>query len=199
MCGRFVTGTDEHDWRSWATTLGLLLDLPAGIPAAMPEAWIPTASVPIVRRAGAGLVLERARWGLMPSWMKQPLAQPPQYNVRVETAPQRFKKYIEQRRCVLPASGFWVRREDGEGRVFAAPAAGGLTSLAGLWTEREVEGVLHRSCTILTVEAAPELGRFHDRMPVVLAPARARRWLEAEVPSDELLALCAEQPALVLS
>ena len=31
----FLTGTDEHDWRSWATTLGLLLDLPAAIPAAI--------------------------------------------------------------------------------------------------------------------------------------------------------------------
>lgn len=198
MCGRFVTGTDEHDWRSWATTLGLLLE-PAAIPRDAPEAWIPTAMLPIVRRSEAGLVLERARWGLMPSWMKQPLAQPPQYNVRLETAPQRFKKYFEQRRCVLPASGFWVRRDDGEGRVFAAPREGGLTSLAGLWTTREVEGEPWHSCTILTVEAAPELGRFHDRMPVVLPPERARRWLDAEVPSDELLALCAEQPALTLS
>lgn len=23
MCGRYVTGTDEHDWRSWATLLEL--------------------------------------------------------------------------------------------------------------------------------------------------------------------------------
>ncbi len=195
MCGRYVTGTDEHDWRSWATTLGLLLD---SVPGDLPEAFVPTASVPIVHRSERGLILDRARWGLAPSWMERPLAQPPQINVRAETAPRKFKKYFASRRCVLPASGFWVRREDGLGRMFASLPGQPIFGLAGLWTERELDGSTLRSCTILTVEADLELGRFHDRMPVVLGPDRARRWLADDVPEAELIELCAAHEQLSL-
>jgi putative SOS response-associated peptidase YedK len=189
MCGRYVTGTDEHDWRGWASLLDLAIDI---IPADLPEAFIPTASVPIVRRSEAGLILDRARWGLAPSWMDRPLTRPPQYNVRIETAPRKFKKYFTTRRCLLPASGFWIRRDDAaDQRVFVRVPGQPLFGLAGLWTERPLDGATLRSCTILTVEAQPELGRFHDRMPVVLAAEGARRWLATDIAQAELLELCA--------
>jgi putative SOS response-associated peptidase YedK len=188
MCGRYVTGTDEHDWRSWASLLDLAVDV---IPTDLPDAFMPTAIVPIIRRTDTALVLERARWGLAPSWMERPLQQPPQYNVRAETAPRKFKKYFATRRCVLPASGFWVRRDDAANeRMFVRVPGQPLFGLAGLWTERELDGATLRSCTILTVEAQPELGHFHDRMPVVLEPQRAKRWLSADASEPELLELC---------
>lgn len=196
MCGRYVTGTDEHDWRSWATLLDLLVDT---IPTDLPAAFSPTASVPIVRRSEAGLILDRARWGLAPSWMARPLQQPPQYNVRAETAPRKFKKYFASRRCVLPASGFWVRRDDvANERVFVRVPEQPLFGLAGLWTERELDGATLRSCTILTVEAQAELGRFHDRMPVVLGVESARRWLSGDATEAELVELCAATTAVEL-
>lgn len=196
MCGRYVTGTDEHDWRSWASLLDLAVDV---IPGDLPEAFMPTASVPIVRRSETGLILDRARWGLAPSWMDRPLARPPQYNVRLETAPRKFKKYFASRRCVLPASGFWIRRDDAANeRVFVRVAGQPLFGLAGLWTERPLDGATLRSCTILTVEARPELGRFHDRMPVVLGIEGVVRWLTAEVAEAELLELCKSTAELEL-
>ena len=187
MCGRYVTGTDEHDWRSWASLLDLVVET---IPTDLPAAFMPTASVPIVRRSESGLILDRARWGLAPSWMARPLHQPPQYNVRAETAPRKFKKYFGSRRCVLPASGFWVRRDDAANeRVFVRVPGQPLFALAGLWTERELDGTTLRSCTILTVEAQAELGRFHDRMPIVLAPESARLWLSADASEAALVEL----------
>jgi putative SOS response-associated peptidase YedK len=196
MCGRYVTGTDEHDWRSWATLLDLVVDV---IPTDLPAAFMPTAMVPIVRHADTKLILDRARWGLAPSWMERPLAQPPQYNVRAETAPRKFKKYFASRRCVLPASGFWVRRDDAANeRVFVRVPGQPLFGLAGLWTERELDGATLRSCTILTVDAQPELGRFHDRMPVVLGPERAKAWLSADASETKLLELCSEATPLEL-
>ncbi len=195
MCGRYVTGTDEHDWRAWATLLGLVVD---AIPTDLPAAFTPTATVPIVRQADGPPQLDRARWGLAPSWMDRPLERPPQYNVRAETAPRKFKKYFATRRCVLPASGVWIRRDDGEGRVFVRVAGQGLFGLAGLWTERELDGGTLRSCTILTVEAQAELGRVHERMPVVLEPDAARRWLAADATEAELVRLCAHAAPLEL-
>lgn len=193
MCGRYVTGTDEHDWRSWASLLDLVVDT---IPTDFPEAWVPTANVPIVRRDETGLILDCARWGLAPSWMNRPLQQPPQYNVRAETAPRKFKKYFGNRRCILPASGFWVR---GEQRVFVQVPDQPLFGLAGLWTERLLDGETLRSCTILTVEAQSGIGHIHDRMPVVLTTEGARRWLSADVPEAELLELLHESPLLELA
>jgi putative SOS response-associated peptidase YedK len=197
MCGRYVTGTDEHDWRSWASLLDLAVDV---VPRDLPEAFMPTASVPIVRRSDGALILDRARWGLAPSWMDRPLARPPQYNVRLETAPRKFKKYLANRRCLLPASGFWVRRDDAaDQRVFVRVAGQPLFALAGLWTERPLDGGILRSCTILTIDAQPQLGRFHDRMPVVLGADGARRWLDADVSEAELLELCNAAPELELA
>lgn len=197
MCGRFVTGTDELSWRQWATILELSSDSAPPLGAVR----IPADKVEIVRRSpdrSAQLELVDARWGLAPSWMKQPLKGAPQYNVRSETAPRKFKKYYAQRRCVLPASGFWVRRDAGGERLFVRASGQALLGLAGLWTEREHEGETLRSCTVLTREANAELGRFHERMPVVLGTDTARRWLSADVPQAELDALCETELPLEL-
>ncbi|PRP93258.1 hypothetical protein ENSA5_43530 [Enhygromyxa salina] len=202
MCGRYVTGTDEHSWREWATLLELpTLTLPADS-SAWAEPFGPTAQVPILRLAPEGpatpeLVL--ARWGLMPSWMKQPYKQRPQYNLRSETAPKRFKKYLARRRCVLPAARFWVRRDADRERVAVELPDQPLFGLAGLWTEREIDGKPARSCTILTTEADAELGRLHERMPVVLVGADARRWLAADDGAAILGELSSATPPLRLT
>lgn len=197
MCGRYVTGTDEHDWRSWATLLELTTkpELPE-----LPPAFVPTASVPIIRHAEAGHnELVWARWGLVPSWLDRPLKGPPQINVRVETAPQKFKKYLATRRCLLVASGFWVRRASSDERAFVTVPGEPLFGLAGLWTEREIDGEQLRSCTILTTEADAEIGKLHDRMPIVLVGQPARRWLDRGCASDELESLYAAQPRLAVA
>jgi putative SOS response-associated peptidase YedK len=206
MCGRYVTGTDEHDWRSWATLLELTTD--TKLPE-LPAAFVPTASVPIIRRAQpspggeaqnkAGNELVWARWGLVPSWLDRPLQRPPQFNVRVETAPQKFKKYLATRRCLLAASGFWVRRASSDERAFVTVPEQPLFGLAGLWTERELDGELLRSCTTLTTEADAQLGEFHERMPIVLIGQAARRWLDPDCSTDELDSLYAMQPRLAVA
>ena len=196
MCGRYVTGTDEHDWRAWASLLELsstaLTEALAPSKAEV-DAFYPTAAVPIVRRLERGIAVDRARWGLAPSWMKRPLSSPPQYNVRVETAPTKFKKYFATRRCLLPATGFWLAKDSGRAeaaapfvRVIGAPTF----AFAGLWTERELDGETLLSCTILTTEAGPELRALHERMPVVLTLDTAGPWLAQSTGVDELEALC---------
>jgi putative SOS response-associated peptidase YedK len=196
MCGRYVTGTDEHDWHSWATLLELTTTptLPE-----LPPAFVPTASVPIIRHVEAGNELAWARWGLVPSWLDRPLQRPPQFNVRVETAPQKFKKYLATRRCLLVASGFWVRRAASDERAFITVPGEPLFGLAGLWTERELDGEQLRSCTILTTESDAEIGELHDRMPIVLVGQPARRWLDPGCASGELEALYAAQPRLAVA
>jgi putative SOS response-associated peptidase YedK len=198
MCGRFVTGSDEHSWRRWNEILRLTTD---GVPALSGEPFVPTASVPIIRQVDGSQTNELvwARWGLAPSWMKNPLQQRPQYNVRSETAPTKFKKYFTTRRCLLPATGFWVRRSAKGERAYVSVPDTPLFALAGLWTERELDGETLRSCTILTTGAAPELADFHERAPVILLADRAARWLDPDCSLAELSALCASHPTLAVA
>jgi putative SOS response-associated peptidase YedK len=190
VCGRYVTGTDEHDWRSWATLLGLSTEVVlAEVRAARPDpsrAFVPTTSVPILRRGPERIELAWARWGLAPSWMDRPLQRPPQYNVRIETAPSKFKKYMQTRRCLLPASGFWLARKAGHEGVFVRGRDHAVLAFAGLWTERELDGDTLRSCTMLTTEADAALSRFHERMPIVLTVEHAERWLDPTCSNAEL-------------
>jgi putative SOS response-associated peptidase YedK len=52
-------------------------------------------------------------------------------------------------------------------------------ALAGLWERwTDAEGAVVESCTILTTTANDLMRPFHDRMPVILAPANYGRWLD---------------------
>jgi putative SOS response-associated peptidase YedK len=92
-----------------------------------------------------------------------------------------------------------VRRQSSDERAFVTVPGHPLFGLAGLWTERELDGEQLRSCTILTTDADEQLGHFHDRMPIVLADRAARRWLDPDCASDELESLYAAQPRLAVA
>ncbi|HLC35370.1 MAG TPA: SOS response-associated peptidase family protein, partial [Anaerolineales bacterium] len=69
-------------------------------------------------------------------------------------------------------------------------------TFAGLWEAwRSPEGEEVRSGTILTCAANEIIGKFHDRMPVILEGEGARRWLDPSAPEEELAALLVSFPA----
>jgi putative SOS response-associated peptidase YedK len=91
---------------------------------------------------------------------------------------------------VVPADGFyeWTGPRDARRPIWFRPRAGGLLYLAGL-AETLPDGRL--AFTVLTTEAAGEVARIHDRMPVVLPREKVQAWLEKPdagllVPSDLL-------------
>ena len=56
-------------------------------------------------------------------------------------------------------------------------------AFAGLWENwqsKETEENL-QTTTIVTTEASPFLSQLHHRMPVVLEPERAKRWLDGDM------------------
>jgi SOS response associated peptidase (SRAP) len=102
MCGRFtLTAT--------ADALAELFQL------ITPLDWLPryniapTQQIPIVReQVGGGRTFSKVRWGLVPSWAKE-IKGPPLINARAEgidTKPS-FRNAIRQRRCLIPADGFY--------------------------------------------------------------------------------------------
>lgn len=184
MCGRFAIGdTDGTDWADW---LGLDGDL--GWP---PKDWptarwniAPTQSIGIVvgkdggRRAGA------ARWGLVPSWWRQPLSafKLTTFNARSEEADKKpvFRDSWSRRRCLIPAIGWYEwAGEKGAKQPWYITVKRNTPGFwfAGLWSRLEVDGAPLVSCTILTTDAGAATRHLHPRVPVVLGEDQAADWL----------------------
>jgi putative SOS response-associated peptidase YedK len=135
---------------------------------------------------------ELLRWGLVPSWAKQPDTGLKMINARVETVEQRpaFRRAFERYRCLIIADGFyeWRRLPAGPKQAFHITRAdGGLFAFAGLWSIWHGEdGRRLRTCTILTTAANPAIAPLHDRMPVILAPEAEAAWLEGSDSAERL-------------
>jgi putative SOS response-associated peptidase YedK len=128
------------------------------------------------------------RWGLIPSWAKDPSGGSRLFNARSEsvTTKPSFRTAFEKRRIIVPADGFYEWRTLSKGtkqpyfftRTDGAPMA--FAGLAEWWRNPKVPGEAPwvHSCTIITAPAGPDMGGIHDRMPVILDPATFDLWLD---------------------
>jgi putative SOS response-associated peptidase YedK len=123
------------------------------------------------------------RWGLIPSWVKDPRKITLLINARSETVNEKpaFKNAMRRRRCLIPADGyyewqvaggrkrpFFIHRRDG--RLF------GLAALAETWIGPNGEEL--DTVAIVTAAASPDLAVLHHRVPVTLMPDDFVRWLD---------------------
>ncbi|MFE9426524.1 SOS response-associated peptidase [Kitasatospora sp. NPDC006697] len=195
MCGRFVSTTTPVDL---VELMGELRWDPA---EALAPSWnvAPTDPVPAVLervdRETGELVrrLRPLRWGLVPSWSKDPSGGARMINARSETVHQKpaFRKAFAARRCVIPADGYyeWQPVPPADGRkAFKQPyflSTGSVMLFAGLyefWRDRtlpeEDPAAWLASATIITTDATDAAGRVHDRMPLTIAPRDLSAWLD---------------------
>jgi putative SOS response-associated peptidase YedK len=140
------------------------------------------------------------KWGLVPSWAKDPTIGNRLINARAETAAQKpsFRAAFQRRRCVILADGFyeWRTMRDGKVPYFITSMQRGPLAMAGLWERWQGAGGEEiETCTILTTAANRLLTSLHGRMPIILAPAACRRWLgpDADVPDAAHLLLGATE------
>ncbi len=150
--------------------------------------------------------LRVVRWGLVPSWAKDPAIGSRLINARVETVAEKpaYRRAFAARRCLLPADGYyeWYTPEAssaaGQSRVggaggrtrrkqpfFIRPKDGGILAMAGLyelWCDpsrpADDPDRWRWTCTVLTTRAEDSLGRIHDRMPLLVEPDRWAAWLD---------------------
>ena len=155
--------------------------------------------------------LGRYRWGLVPSWAKDPSMGNRTFNARAETVASKpsFRSAFTARRLVVVADGFYEWKP-GPGKVrqpyYFTRADGQPLALAGLWeqwwgapaaTESPVdEPPALRTCTVITTEAGPDMGDIHHRMPVVLESDQLEEWLDpANRDKPELESLLVPSPS----
>ena len=150
---------------------------------APPQAIIrPTDRASVIRKGSGGLEEANLRWGLIPSWAKDPKIGVQCINARAETISEKpsFREAFQKRRCLVPADGFWEWETIGKKKIpwkFTRPD-GEEFCLAGLWEAwNSPEGILE-TFTIITTSPNQLVRSVHDRMPVILGPDGAEDWLE---------------------
>jgi len=106
-------------------------------------------------------------------------------NARVETAGEKksFSESLEERRCVIPAKGFYEWDRDKHKAKLTDPE-GKQLYLAGLY--KEFEDGAH--FTVLTTNANESMKPIHDRMPLLLEKDQITAWIENKEKTDSLLA-----------
>lgn len=156
-----------------------------------------------------------AKWGLVPSWAKDPSIGNRMINARSETVAEKpsFAKAFAKRRAIVPADGYYEWYSGGipvpagtkassaaaesMGSVpkqpfFITPKDRSALAMAGLYEfwKASADADWLITFTILTTSATDDLGHLHDRMPLLVRPDDVSDWLDpATHPTDELLAL----------
>ncbi len=158
----------------------------------------PTQDAPVIVYDG-GRVLRPMRWGLVPSWAPDPSDISRTINARVETAAElpSFRESLQRRRALVPATGFYEWKKEGDGRrPFAFRRRDGSPfAFAGLWDRwRARDGTALDTFTILTTDANHVVGGVHDRMPVILTPETESLWLDPAIEQPAKLAPALASP-----
>ena len=196
MCGRFgLTRPDKLDLQRFGVS---------DVPTQVPRFNIPPSSDILVVRERKGVTeAEMIRWGLVPSWAKDPSIGNRMANVRSDTALEKtsFRAAMQKRRCLIPADVFF-EWQDVPGQKRRKPYAvamkdGEIFALGGVWEAwRPKEGgdwVI--TCAILTTEPNELLAPIHDRMPVMVRERDYSRWLSPATTPTEVTRLVASYPA----
>ena len=175
MCGRYtLTITNMADY--FKAEQGTLEFTPSYNIA-------PTQTIPVVLEQGGERLLNLAKWGLLPSWVKEPDAfKASMFNARSESAAEKasFKGPLRYKRAVIPASGFYEWKRSGTRKTpyYIQLADGEPIGFAGLYDVWRDELL---SCTILTTTPNDLMATLHDRMPIILSPSDYDRWLDPGV------------------
>ena len=187
MCGRFTLVT---------TPKGIAAELRAKIDADA-DSWLPTYNVAPNQQIWSVLappeaherVLRQVRWGLVPSWSKEPKSAFSMINARAETVTEKpsFRTAASKRRCIIPASGYyeWMPVAGGKQPYYLHPQDDEVLAFAGLyeqwWPKNEPDAEPLWTGTIITTTAPDALGQIHDRTPLILPKSMWEDWLSPDI------------------
>ena len=178
MCGRFVRAVSLEDIADEFGTDKPDIDLSPSYNIA------PSQNIAIII-SGAKKRLNIAKWGLVPSWAKDPSIGNKMINARSESVAEKpsFKFSFSHHRVLIPATGFYEWKREGKIRTpyFIRIKSRPCFVFAGLvsyWKSPKGEQI----CTsaIITTNANDLIHPIHNRMPVIIKKADEDMWLEGE-------------------
>ena len=190
MCGRYVSPEEAEIERFWH------VGRHDNNPFARRFNVSPTSIIPILRldRSTGEIELVNARWGLIPTWWKDPKPPRTTHNARSEEAASKpmWKGPLAKSRCLIPAVGWYEwkqieRTDPATGEIVKAkqphffhladnqPFA--FAGVMAMWKPAN-DAEWQPSCAFLTREAVGPAAAIHDRMPVVLSRDSESSWLD---------------------
>ena len=175
MCGRYTLSSNYHDLEVRFSFKGLDLDY-------RPRYNIAPSQKVLTVTNEEDINTKFMRWGLIPSWAKDPKIGNRMINARCETVAEKpsFQAAFRRRRCLVPATGFYEWQKTG-GREkqpwhIHRPDDSPL-AFAGIWERWEADdGSALETCAIITTAANSRMDPIHHRMPVILAPDDYGTW-----------------------
>lgn len=161
----------------------------------------PRRPLSMLRLEGGRLRLVSAFWGLTPPWLKVLDHAPHCARAEALTTRAMFREAFGARRCLVPVSGVYVWKPQPRFKqpFLVTRVDRGPLLLAGLWCRFHTTlSEHHDSMALITVPTGPPLTPLTDRLPAVIDPENARRWLDPRTPVAEAQALLAPAPGELL-
>lgn len=141
----------------------------------------PSQKLPVITNEDPGK-LSFLKWGLIPSWAKDPKIGFNLINTRAESISEKpsFRNAFKNRRCLVPANGFYEWKKDENKtpyRIFLKSDE--LFAMAGIWeTWKDGEGRPVYTFSIVTTTPNALMKNIHNRMPVILPQELEEAWLK---------------------
>jgi len=189
MCGRYKLTTAPIELEDYfeaiisnAGTIEPLLNVTPGM--FMPVVAIGRDKVPVITTF---------RWGLVPSWSKDPKVGYKMINARSETITEKpsFAQPFQRRRCIIPSNGFYEWKTEGKTKTphFVHRSDDEIMAFAGIYDRwKYPDGKDLFTYSIITTSANQRIHDIHERMPVVLNKPDFKSWLDPTTSQDELKA-----------
>jgi len=121
------------------------------------------------------------KWGLVPSWAKDPKIGYKMINARSETAHEKpsFKHLMARKRCLIVADSFyeWKKVDSSKQPKRIQLKDRQLFAFAGLWDKWEQDDEEVFTCTMLTKDANDFMRDIHHRMPIILPKEKEDDWI----------------------
>lgn len=180
MCGRFALTLPDD------AMAALFEATPANDLPSLPNYNVcPTVQIHTVTSDDGTRHLRPMRWGLIPHWYKTPTDGPLLINARAETIAEKpaFRAAARERRCLVPASGFYEWTKDKEGNRlpwYIYPKEADALAFAAVWQTWERGDEHLTTCAIVTTTANEQMSKIHHRMPVILDTDDWGLWLGEE-------------------
>lgn len=177
MCGRFA-------FYSPSEAAAALFGVSGSVPVEPRYNIAPTQYISAIRNGEDNeRELVMLRWGLVPSWAKDPSIGNRMINARAETVAEKpsFRAAYSRRRCIVLADGFYEWRREGDVKTpyFISLASGSPFGLGGVWEnwhDRESDDSV-QTTALITTEANAFMRPLHHRMPMILETDAANDWL----------------------
>ena len=145
----------------------------------------PGNEMPVIVRAAGKNGIAVMKWGLVPHWAKESSTAPNVINARAEELAEKpmFRPLLANRRCLVPASGFFEWKKEGKRKVpfWVRCKDAPLFAFAGLFDARlGPDGQHHSAYTNITCRPNALVAKTHDRMPVILTRENEERWISGD-------------------